>query len=329
MGRGRGGSGGRSSGGHSHSSSRSSGGRMRSSGRGGSSFSSSSHRGGGGYSSRSSYGGSHYHYHSGPGGYCRPYSRSSGMGCLTQIIVFLFIIFLLFFIAAVVSSGFGSITPSTVEREPLSMGSVVMTDFYTDELDWIRSGTKLEKGMRQFLKKTGVQPYLYITDTVNGTVNPSSSDMEEYAAELYDDLFTDEGHFLLLFHEYNSSGNYNMWYTCGAQAKTVMDKEACDILMDYVDKYYYSDLSEDELFSKAFEESADRIMTVAKSPMPTIIISIVVVVGIFIAFSWWKKAKAQKNLEAEQMERILNADLHTMSGQSSGSSADDLESKYR
>lgn len=70
-------------------------------------------------------------------------------------------------------------------------------------------------------------------------------------------------------------------------------------------------------------------MTVAKSPMPTIIISIVVVVGIFIAFSWWKKAKAQKNLEAEQMERILNADLHTMSGQSSGSSADDLESKYR
>lgn len=252
MGRGRGGSGGRSSGGHSHSSSRSSGGRMRSSGRGGSSFSSSSHRGGGGYSSRASYGGSHYHYHSGPGGYGRPYGRASGMGCLTQIIVFLFIIFLLFFIAAVASSGSVSITPSTVEREPLSAGSVVMTDFYTDELDWIRSGTKLEKGMRQFLKETGVQPYLYITDTVNGTVNPSSSDMEEYAAELYDDLFADEGHFLLLFHEYNSSGNYNMWYTCGAQAKTVMDKEACDILMDYVDKYYYSDLSEDELFSKAF-----------------------------------------------------------------------------
>ena len=232
-------------------------------------------------------------------------------------------------IAAVASSGSGSITPSTVEREPLSAGSVVMTDFYTDELDWIRSGTKLEKGMRQFLKETGVQPYLYITDTVNGTVNPSSSDMEEYAAELYDDLFADEGHFLLLFHEYNSSGNYNMWYTCGAQAKTVMDKEACDILMDYVDKYYYSDLSEDELFSKAFEETSDRIMMVTKSPVPTIIISIVVVIGIFIAFSWWKKAKAQKNLEAEQTERILNADLHTMSGQSSGSSADDLESKYR
>ena len=302
---------------------------MRSSGRGGSSFSSSSHRGGGGYSSRASYGGSHYHYHSGPGGYGRPYGRASGMGCLTQIIVFLFIIFLLFFIAAVASSGSGSITPSTVEREPLSAGSVVMTDFYTDELDWIRSGTKLEKGMRQFLKETGVQPYLYITDTVNGTVNPSSSDMEEYAAELYDDLFADEGHFLLLFHEYNSSGNYNMWYTCGAQAKTVMDKEACDILMDYVDKYYYSDLSEDELFSKAFEETADRIMMVTKSPVPTIIISIVVVIDIFIAFSWWKKAKAQKNLEAEQTERILNADLHTMSGQSSGSSADDLESKYR
>lgn len=48
-----------------------------------------------------------------------------------------------------------------------------------------------------------------------------------------------------------------------------------------------------------------------------------------IVFSWWKNAKAQKNLEAEQMERILDADLHTMSGQSSVSSADDLESKYQ
>ena len=48
-----------------------------------------------------------------------------------------------------------------------------------------------------------------------------------------------------------------------------------------------------------------------------------------IAFSWWKKAKAQKNLEAEQMKCILNADLHTTSGQSSVSSADDLESKYQ
>ena len=70
-------------------------------------------------------------------------------------------------------------------------------------------------------------------------------------------------------------------------------------------------------------------MTVTRSPLPSIIISIVVVIGIFIAFSWWKKAKAQKNLEAEQTERILNADLRTMSNQNSGSSMDDLETKYQ
>ncbi len=231
-------------------------------------------------------------------------------------------------LAMFAGGGSGNITKSTVAREPLEKGSVVTTDYYTDELGWIKSGTKLKKGMKEFFSETGVQPYLYITDTVNGTTSPSSYDMEAYAAELYDELFEDEGHFLLLFHEYNSNSQYSMWYTCGAQAKTVMDSEACDILMDYVDKYYYSDLSEDELFSKAFDEAADRIMTVTKSPLPTIIIAIVALIGLVIAFNWWKKAKEQRNREAEDTERILNADLHTIGG-SGSSDTSDLEDKYR
>lgn len=301
---------------------------MSSSGRGGSSFS-SSHRGSG-FSSRPSYGGTHYHTHySGPryhGGYYGGFGHPVRMGCLTQlIIVFIVIIMMVAILGPLVTSSV-SITPSTVAREPLAAGAVITTDYYTDELDWIRSGSQLQKGMKHFYKETGVQPYLYITDTVNGKNLPTSSDMEAYAAQLYDELFEDEGHFLLLFHEYNPS-EYNMWYTAGAQAKTVMDNEACDILMDYVDKYYYSDLSEDEMFSKAFDEAADRIMTVTKSPLPGIIIAVCVVIGLVIAFSWWKKAKAQKNLEAEQTERLLNADLHTFG--SSDSSTSSLEDKYR
>lgn len=225
------------------------------------------------------------------------------------------------------SGGGGNVTKSTVAREPLEKGSVITTDYYTDELGWIRSGTQLQKGMKSFYKETGVQPYLYITDTVNGKTKPSASDMEKYADELYEELFEDEGHFLLLFHEWDSDSQYSMWYTCGAQAKTVMDKEACDILMDYVDKYYYSDLSEDEMFSKAFDEAAERIMTVTKSPLPSIIIAVCLLAGLFIAFNWWKKAKEQKNLEAEQTERLLNTDLHTIGSQSSSTSS--LEDKYK
>ncbi len=199
-----------------------------------------------------------------------------------------------------------------VKREPLDKAYVNETGYYTDELGWVRSSSTLEKGMKVFYQETGVQPYLYITDTVNGTTSPTSSDMETACQALYDQLFTDEGHMLLLFQEYNSSGNYNMWYVCGKQAKTVLDDEAMDILMDYVDYYYYSDLDEDEMFAQAFQKAGDRIMSVTRPAwmMPAIILGVVLLVALL--YSWWKKAKQQKNLEAEQTKKILETDLNTL-----------------
>ena len=325
MGRGgRGGGGGRSSGG---SRGRSSGGRMSSGGRGGrSSFSSGPRRSG---------------YRPPPPGHMgwRPrrtthvYHHSGGSGCAIPFIVFCFL-FLFFCFAVpyayfVSNSGGSSITKSTVEREPLEASAVITTDYYHDELGWIRSATKLEDGMKSFFQETGVQPFLYITDTVNGTHYPTADDMDTYANTLYDTYIEDEGHILVLFFEYEGNpGVYNTWYVCGNQAKTVMDQEACDILLDYIDSYYYSDLDEDEMFSTAFEKAGKRIMTVTKSPLPMIIVAVCVVVVILVAFNWWKKAKRQKNLEAEQTERILNADLDTISKTANESAAENLESKY-
>lgn len=344
MGRG-GGGGGRSSGGGGGF--RSSGGRMSSFGRGSSSFGSS--RGGsrsGGFTPRRSSGGfgGGFRPHVPPPpprrpyyGYGhRPYShyprrRTTGGGCLSAFAT-LMIVFVIILIFATMSGAFGavnsvnSITKSTVEREKLDSSAAIVGEYYTDELGWIRSSTKLTSGMKAFYKETGVAPYLYITDTVNGTNYPSSSDMDTYANTLYDQLFEDEAHILLLFHEYEPS-EYSMWYVCGAQAKTVMDQEACDILLDYMDNYYYSDLSDEEMFSTAFEKAGERIMKVTKSPLPMIIIAIAAVVIVIILFRWWKKAKAQKNLEAEQTERILNADLKTVGSQKDDLS--DLEEKYK
>ena len=46
---------------------------------------------------------------------------------------------------------------------------------------------------------------------------------------------------------------------------TVIDMEAGDILLDYIDRYYYdSSLSEDN-FQPAFDKASERIMTVTKS----------------------------------------------------------------
>lgn len=266
------------------------------------------------------------------GGGFRRNSGPSGCGCLTIIIVVVVLIIIIVAVsslAGLFSSFEGSssnnfdITKSSIDREPLPAGVVNETDYYTDELGWIGNRTKLTEGLKYFYKKTGVQPYLYITDEVNGSHFPTESEMDSFANNLYDELFTDEAHLLFVFHEYDE--RYMYWYVGGAQTKTVIDNEAADILMDYVDKYYFSEnLSDEEFFSKSFSDSADRIMTVTKSPWITVWIVIGVVILVLILFTWWKKSKKQKNIEAKRMDDILNTPLDRFGD----TEADEIAKKY-
>jgi large-conductance mechanosensitive channel len=260
-----------------------------------------------------------------PGGF-RGRPRS---GCGSFIVsILIFAVILAAVVIMEIPASTVSITQSTVERTKLDKQYTTSTDFYVDELGWIRNSTLLNKGLKSFYDETGVHPLLYITDTVNGTKSPTSSDMEKYSEELYKKLCPDEGHILLLFHCLDGDTNYNMWYTCGAQAKTVMDSEACDILMDYIDSYFLSNRSDDEMFADAFEDAGNRIMTKTTSPIVYVVICAAVIAVLLIAFAWWKKIKAQKNLEAKQTEEMLNKDLHTFS-ETGDSDLDDLENKYK
>lgn len=219
-----------------------------------------------------------------------------------------------------------SITPSTVAREPLPVGSVTETDYYTDTLFWIDNSTKLESGMKHYYKETGVQPYLYITDEVAGSRNPTAEQMEAFSNELYDELFEDEAHLLLVFQD--ADGHYTDWVITGTQAKQVADTEAVNILLDYVDRYYYdANLSEAEVFSKAFEKAADRMMTKTANPVVVIVVAlstvaVATVIGIVIV-----KKVNQKKQEAEQLERLLNMDLHN--GATVSPEVSNLENKYK
>lgn len=200
------------------------------------------------------------------------------------------------------------VTTSTVQRQPLPAGSVNETGYYTDNLDWIQNQTKLVSGLRHFYKQTGVQPYLYITDTINGSHSPSAEEIDAFANELYDQLFTDEAHLLFVFFEYDN--RYIDRYLCGTQAKTVVDQEAADILLDFVDRYYYDDsLSEDEFFSQSFSEAADRMMTVTRSPWVSALVFDGAVVLVVVAFLWWRNSKRQRNLEAKRTEELLKIPL--------------------
>lgn len=261
------------------------------------------------------------------GGYNNPGGRTGclgGMkGCLTGVLIFFLIVLALSFIGSLIPSD-SDITASTVVREPLSKGSVVETDYYTDELNWIGNETELLKGMKNFYRATGVQPYLYITDHVNGAQISDVSELEAYARELYPQLFADEAHLLLVFYEYN--GEYADYYLCGSQAKTVIDREAGDILLDYIDRYYYTDgMSDEEFFSTVFDKTAERIMTVEKSPWPPVALALALGFLILVIFLFWRERIRQKNRKAEQDAKILETPLEKFGDRE----VDELEKKYQ
>ena len=151
-------------------------------------------------------------YYGGGGGGNGGGNNRGGSGCGTTLIVVLLVLFLFggigFFLMGTPSS---SIAKSTVAREALPSNAVTETGYYTDaDGDWIHDQSELTAGLRKFYQETGVQPYVYILPNGEST---SVSDLKSRAEALYPQLFSDEGHFLLVFCD-DGRGGYNCGYTC-------------------------------------------------------------------------------------------------------------------
>lgn len=249
-----------------------------------------------------------------------------GPGCGTAVGIFIAVIVLFMVIGFFMrgTGGGGSdIAKSTVAREPLPAGAVQETGYYTDEAGWIRNGRELESGMKAFYEKTGIQPYLYILPADSGATVAS---LTERSKKLYDELFTDTAHFLLVFAD-DDRGSYNCGYTIGAQAKSVLDDEAIGILADYMDRYYYSDIpqgDEDRMFSLVFEKTGERIMTVQKSPLPVVAVCLAVVIVAVLLYLWGKKMREAREREQKRAEEILKTPLEKFGDQD----IEDLAKKY-
>lgn len=230
----------------------------------------------------------------------------NGCGCFSTLLILL----VLLAVAVMLTNGNNGVSSSTVQREPLPAGSVAETGYYTDTLGWITNASELTRGMRQFYEETGVQPHLYLFDNVNGNYHPTADDVEPFAYALYDELFEDEAHLLVLFWEYD--GQHRVWYLTGTQAKSVVDDEAADILLDYIDRYYYDQsLDEETFFSKAFADTGERIMKVTVSPLVYLGAGALALVLLALLFAWWNRAKEAKRKKDEETRRILETPLES------------------
>ena len=246
-------------------------------------------------------------------------NRRNREGRIALIVVLVAIAFIAGFCLFANTSN--SVDSSTVEREALPSSATTETAYYTDEGCWITSSSTLESGMKSFYKKTGVQPYLYILE--NGSIT-DTSELAEMAEELYAELFADEGHFILVFCD-DGNGSFYAGYYIGAQAESVLDDEAITIFSQYLKLYYYDlSLSEEELFSKAYEDTADRIMSVTMSPLVVVAVCgtiIVVVIAVVFVIRHRTKAKAE---EQRRNQEILNTPLEEFGDKD----LEDLEKKY-
>lgn len=165
-------------------------------------------------------------------------------------------------------SGTVTVRPSTKVRQPLDAAYCTAIDKYVED-DMSAFATAAEEfevinALKDFYLVTGVQPYLWVTNSLGGDTSPDFDTTEKYMYERYTAMFEDEGHLLILYFEY-SDGTYNTWYMWGNDAhEYVMDDEACEILLDYIDYYYIehsgSTVDYCDIFSYAFTEAASRIM---------------------------------------------------------------------
>ncbi len=247
-----------------------------------------------------------------------------GGGCATTFVTVIAALIIFSVITALMmpSNSSSDITKSTVEREKLPPSAVTETAYFTDaDGDWIRSPGKLERGLKSFYKATGVQPYVYILPNASAS---SVNELISKAEEFYGSLFTDEGHFILVFCD-DGNGSYDYGYYMGEQVKAIMDNEAVEILLDYLDRYYndYS-IDKEEIFSLAFEKTGKRIMTVTKSPAVPVAICITVIIVVVILAAVVKKHHDAKEKERQQMEDILQTPLETFGDDD----IEDLAKKY-
>lgn len=253
-----------------------------------------------------------------------PQGKSSNSGCGT---VFIIVAAVLLVLLLVVALGGGScsganVPASTVERTALPAGSVNETGYFTDEDgDWIHDPAKLERGLRHFYEETGVQPYVYILP--NGSVR-SYQELQSIAQEKYDELFTDQAHFVLVFCD-DGNGRFNAAYWAGAMTGSVLDDEAINIFKAYLSENYDDmSLTEEEIFSDAFADTADRIMTVTPSPLPIIAVCAAVIIVAVVVFLIVRSRRQAKQREAERMQEILNTPLESLAD----AELADLEKKY-
>ena len=211
-------------------------------------------------------------------------------------------------------SGASGIPTNGVNREKADTGVAFHNDCIEDELGWFDNVTQTERRLKSFYDATGVQPYVVLR-AYDATLTDDDA-KRAYAEQWYDDNIDDEGTLLFMYFAEEDTDNDVGYMTLvnGKQIGSVMDAQAVEIFWAYVDEYWYSDLSTDDMMATIFSKTAERIMrrstTGADVAMVGVVAVLVVGAGIVVVLLVKEKHRRDREKAAET-ERILNTPLDT------------------
>ena len=194
-------------------------------------------------------------------------------GCLLTAVVLLVILVIVLTISSASCTALQFIPSGSSTTETQQIGQVTHThkklaasecdlsdEWLSDRAEWIDDEAKVKKALRYFYDKTGSQPYLVVATDIDGKTDFTDAEGEDWANDIYDQHFSDDGHTVVAFVEYAES-EYAYYIVAGRAAQSVIDQEAREIIADEIN-YWYTDPSLDDsaYFAKVFTESADTIM---------------------------------------------------------------------
>ena len=232
--------------------------------------------------------------------------------------------FVTFLLIAVILFVFGVIASGATKNkevfEKISLVGTVNVGYATDEINGA-SGTRLtEKACKKFYKNVGVPVYFYTEEYYDG------SDEVAYANELYEKLFKDENHLLMVYCD-----NLDVWSYCSGDnvPAGIVNAEA---LLDHMESYWFDySLSYDQVLAKSIT-AYQKSLTGSSGDGATFFSVILFVAGgimlIVAVYTYASKDKEAKRYEEEaktiQAEILLSKPLETFGNQE----VEDLKDKY-
>lgn len=225
-------------------------------------------------------------------------------------------------VCAVLFGVFGSKESSS--REKLTGVSAYDADCIVDEEYWFDSPSGTGNELKEFYDETGIQPEIVIKSAGADTIGLTDSEKESYAQEYFDQEGFEENTFLYMyFCEEDPDTVGFMCYVNGKQVDSIMDSEAIEVFWNNLDKYWYQDMSTDDVFARTFQETAEQIMKKQRTGADIAVMLLIVTAVLAVIFGvlhYMRLKSYNERKRAAETERILNADIHEM--------ADDLADKY-